>query len=305
MIGELTMKKLLIATYLSFPFFTCSLFAVLVQYTTSGGGMFDFSILVVWVTFVFWGTIMSVINILISKVLERKQILNSIWMYQIAYFIAYVLICIVSGLFIRPMYSYKMVSFTPFILIVVSVFLNIIINIIKKPINEKCIFDKAPIIVGIVLLCFSIVSITYFYVQWDSSKEWAKMREGDIIWTRTRKEEKNIVRYYDINAVTKSDEVYSMKMEEIYYYNTEEERIKIVQYLKEKKVGKITETQFIKEGYKKSYCIEYSLGDWFEPTLTEESLRKFNPLLKDITVNNKINYSKLLNLLLDNGFSYS
>ena len=94
-----------------------------------------------------------------------------------------------------------------------------------------------------------------------------------------------------------------MKLEEVYYYNSEEEGIKIAQQLKGRNVGKVTKTQHIKEKYKYHYTIEYNLGGWLEPKLTEESLNRFNPLIKDITVNNRISYSKLLNLLYDNGFS--
>lgn len=299
------MKKIIIASYISLPFFICSLFVVLTKYTTMRSTMFDFSELIVLGSFVFWGIILFVTNLLIYERLKNKKILNNIWIHQASNIVTYILLCVASNLLIEPAYSYNLVFLMPFILIAISIFLNVIISIIKKTINHEGVFDKVSMMACILLLCLSVTSITYYYVEWDSSKEWAQMNEGIVIWDYVRRIEGNIDRFYKINAVKESDEVYSVNLEEIYYYNSEEEGIKIAQQLRGRNVGKVTKTQYIKKGYKHSYAFECSLGGWLEPKLTEESFNRFIPLTKDITVNNKISYSKLLNLLCDNGFSRS
>ena len=160
-----------------------------------------FSELFVFVSFVFWGIILIVTNLLISIRLKNKQILNSFWIYQVSYLIAYFLLCVASELLDKPAYSYDLAFLMPFILFAISIFLNVIIIIIKKTINHDGIFDKVSLIACILLLCFSVVSITHYYIKCNPSKEWAQMVEGIVIWDDVRKVEENTFRYYGINAV--------------------------------------------------------------------------------------------------------
>ena len=297
------MKRILLGFYCSLPFFICSLFAVLIKYTTRGGGMFDFSELIVCCSFVFFGTVLLIVNLLIFARLKNKQILTTTRIYQWGYLIAYTLLCGVAEVCIEPVLSYDLAFVMPFIIMAFVVVFNIVIGIILKSKNNGVWLDKASVIALAILLCIAVASISHYYVEWASCKEWAQMQEEIVIWDRVQKEEGHIDSFYEIRAVKASDEVYAVTFKEFYYYNTEEEGLKIEQYLRGKNTGKVSEDLFGKEGYTYSYSIEYSLGGWLKPKVTEASLHRINPIIKDVTVDGKVSYSKLEELLLNNQYS--
>lgn len=171
------MQKTSLCFYFSLPFYICSLFSVLVKYTTFNGGFIDFSDLIALVSFVFWGVILAVTNLLLFKRLKNKQILTHTLAHQIAYVIAYILLCIVSNIFIKAYYSYKLAFVMPIIIFSFIIILNVILLIKIKPQNKERTIDKMFVITFVLLICVSLGSTYHYYNKWDYCAKWARARE--------------------------------------------------------------------------------------------------------------------------------
>ncbi|HCC06580.1 MAG TPA: hypothetical protein DEP72_00235 [Clostridiales bacterium] len=294
------MKKIMYIIYTSLPFFICSILVGLSKLSNPGGGIFDLSGAAILISDVFYGIVLLITNLLLFGRLSKKLILNqNQGKMQIVYLVTYSLICIFSA-YAMDEYSYNLASMFPIIIALLILGINIIIKLDV----DKSISNKMSYVFFIIFVLALFGSLESYYGKARYIKEWAQMHEGIVIWDSVKRIDENVDRFYTINATKKSDIVYSVELEEVYYYNTEEEGIKIKQYLEKINIGKFSNSSFIKENFKYSYCIECSLGGMQEPKLTEDSLNRFNPMIKNVTVDNKISYSRLKKLLGDNGYSY-
>lgn len=315
------MKKIALCFYFGLPFFICSLFAVLVKYTTFKGGFIDFSSLSVLISYVFWGIILAVINLLLFK---SKQVLTHTWSHQIAYLIAYILLCIVSNIFVKPGHSCNLIFVIPIIIFAFIIILNVILPITIKPQNKECTFGKTFLITFILLICVSLGSTYHYYNKWDYYTKRAQVDEipppenwwRDFETVDFEIKEKNIDRQYRIIRSKHSDVVEHISMTETFYFEDKQQGKKILKHLK--KVYKnmkyyihdLYQPNTYPENnpnykYYHSICSDLSreyggVGYYYE--LTEEFLNKTNPMIKNVTIDDKVSYSKLEKLLLENNY---
>ena len=298
---------------------------MLIKYTTLREGFIDFSNLAVLVSFVFLGIVLSVTNLLLFKRLKSKQILNHIWIYQIVYLIAYVFLCIVTTIFIEAYHSYNLAFLMPIIIVAFIIILNIVLYVIIKPRNKESAFDKISLIAFIFLLCVSLVSTYHYYDKWDFCKKWAQVREipspenwwKDFETINFEINEGNIDRQYRVIRSKHADVVEHISMTERFYFDKEQQGKEILKHLKnvytnmKYYVFDLYETNTYLDtnsDYKYFHSImselsrEYgNVGYYYE--LTEDFLNRTNPMIKDVTVDGKISYSKLEQLLFDNNYN--
>lgn len=314
------MKIIKLSFYIELPFFICSLFAVLIKYTTRSGGFIDLSAALVFLSFVFLGVVLSFINALLFVRLKSKQILNRTWAHQTAHLIAYILLCVVSDVFIEPYHSYNLAFLMPIIIFIFILILNIILCILTRPENKEGAFDKISLIAFILLLCVSVVSTYHYYIEWDFCKKWAQVREipSSINWERDFEainfeiSEGNIDRQYRVIRSKHADIVKNITMTERFYFDNMQQGKEIHKQLKKIYTNM---KYYIFDLYEPSYNLDHKychkivsllsqeygdVGYYYK--LTEEFLNKTNPIIKDVTVGEIISYSKFEKILLDNNY---
>ena len=313
------MKIVKINLYTGLPFFICSLFAVFFKYTTLGGGIFDFSGIIVLFSFGFFGIILFITNLLLFIRLKSKQILNRIGIYQAAHLISYIILCIVSNIYIKAYRSYNLAFLMPIIIFAFITTLNLIIYVHSK--NKKgreIVFNKVSLIACVLLLC---VSTGYYYIRWTSCRERAQIWKKNEAWSQWHTEdwlcedfeihEGDNMKRYRLFGSKSLDKVTTIYITEYIYFNDEQEEKEIHQYLRELPCfsGDYEQCKvFSPENARYFYWISCVLGeqlsDDYPPCdeITEELLNKRNPMIKDVTVNGKISYSKLKQLFLNNNY---
>ena len=294
---------------------------MLIKYTTLGGGIFDFSAIVVFLGFIFFGVVLCAANCWLFLRLKNKQILNHILVYQISHLAAYTLLCILSAIFIDAYYSYHLAFLMPIIIMVFIVVLNTILRIVTKQNNQESNSSKISMIALILLLCVSAVSTYHYYTEWDSCEKWAQVREipsDDANWSRDFEavvfeiNGGNVEREYRIIRSKRTDAVEHISMIERFCFDNGKQGKEILKQLKKVYTNM---KYYVFDLYEYNTYLDYryfhtimSEVSWehgnvgYYYALTEDFLNKTNPIIKDVSVDGKVSYSKLKQLLLDNGY---
>jgi len=174
-LNYILLSKILLIIYTGLPLIICSIHAMSIHYTVRTGGFIDLSDIVIAIVQIFWGIVLLVANLIIFIKLKFKKTLNRTWTHQISYFIAYILVCIVSNYNIMSMTGrYSVLSFNlsclmPFIIIIFIVIFNLLI---KLKIDKDTFDVNIPLIISIILIIALIVSVIFYYTELNDVRNW-------------------------------------------------------------------------------------------------------------------------------------
>lgn len=299
------MTKIRYIIYTSIPFFILSLNSIMLIYkNTPPSGIFDMSGVGVVIGLFLNGIILLIANMIIFNRLDKKDIIDEIPINLIVtYSISYILILLFSFIAIEPIYSYELAFMMPIIMLFITIFINYITDI---EIDVEFSEGKKPIFFFIVFIIILINSLFNYYSGCILGKKWAyehwSIAQENYYVVKGIDSDK----YCHVIGSERLDTIESINIEEKYYYKTPIEGEKIYEYL----IGMdtINKLSTAIDGIRGQhyYKIVYQLAKTDNPDyspLTEDILNKIDPVMKNITVNDSISYSKLVGVLQQNGYT--